>query len=569
MATLMGMAFLSLCLLHNIASVKEPSNMEHILHAYISLSSEVEADREQRGVKRVRHAEKNRESSCAFADLVSSTTIDLHRQLSNKVDMHHAQTVLAAIILCLSRREEDSVVIEDDRLIIAGIGVGTKVLSAEVIEEERRNGREGDRRIRDMHAEVLARRGFRRFLLEEISRLHTSSSSVLTIDEVTGKYLLRDGITVHLYTSSQPCGNACIKRWGKSKKVKQYSDLSPMEYPKDEEFEEDVMANNQKTVREVKHPVYHPTARKEGEIALLAKRNRTTHSMQTSDGNAAEVEKPQLFSDDANLLLDPITSYIHPIGTIPIVPGFNRGNVMSCSDKIARWNILGLQGSILSLSIPTPIYLRTIIVGRKFSEIHCRRALCCRFSSKYDLIRYCQKCTQIGANINGERLTKLYRASHATMLCTANKLDDSIYCTDKTDEQKADQDPTQQSGANFSDFRCMVAWWKGSIVGEVGHVDDYEYEVLDGHTGLAIQVSYEDILPWTDSAVSIDGTTDSVSSISRVSSYSLRRFSIESLKLGRGDVCYEDLKKTAVDYQTVKQYILSDSTHLLGNWINK
>lgn len=45
---------------------------------------------------------------------------------------------------------------------------------------------------------------------------------------------------------------------------------------------------------------------------------------------------------------------------------------MSCSDKIARWNVLGLQGSLLS-SIVQPIYLHSIVLGSLLHPNHMYR----------------------------------------------------------------------------------------------------------------------------------------------------------------------------------------------------
>lgn len=50
---------------------------------------------------------------------------------------------------------------------------------------------------------------------------------------------------------------------------------------------------------------------------------------------------------------------------------------MSCSDKIARWNILGVQGALLS-SIIEPIYLHSIVLGSLLHPEHMYRAVCGR-----------------------------------------------------------------------------------------------------------------------------------------------------------------------------------------------
>ena len=52
---------------------------------------------------------------------------------------------------------------------------------------------------------------------------------------------------------------------------------------------------------------------------------------------------------------------------------------MSCSDKLARWNVVGIQGSLLSLYVD-PIYYKSIIVGAMYHEHHLTRALYTRVS---------------------------------------------------------------------------------------------------------------------------------------------------------------------------------------------
>nr|SZF06485.1 double-stranded RNA-specific editase 1-like isoform X2 [Psoroptes ovis] len=51
-----------------------------------------------------------------------------------------------------------------------------------------------------------------------------------------------------------------------------------------------------------------------------------------------------------------------------------RCTFMSCSDKIALWNVVGIQGSLLSLFIE-PIYIESLVVSNLFSYTHLIRAL--------------------------------------------------------------------------------------------------------------------------------------------------------------------------------------------------
>ncbi|XP_059219442.1 uncharacterized protein LOC106089264 [Stomoxys calcitrans] len=59
--------------------------------------------------------------------------------------------------------------------------------------------------------------------------------------------------------------------------------------------------------------------------------------------------------------------------------------IMSCSDKIARWNVLGIQGSLLS-NLVEPIYLHSIVLGTAFNTPNVYRALCGRLEQKLNFL---------------------------------------------------------------------------------------------------------------------------------------------------------------------------------------
>uniref|UniRef100_A0A4W5QF26 Adenosine deaminase RNA specific B1 n=1 Tax=Hucho hucho TaxID=62062 RepID=A0A4W5QF26_9TELE len=57
---------------------------------------------------------------------------------------------------------------------------------------------------------------------------------------------------------------------------------------------------------------------------------------------------------------------------------------MSCSDKIARWNVLGIQGSLMSY-FTEPIYFSSIILGSLYHADHLSRAMYQRIADIEDL----------------------------------------------------------------------------------------------------------------------------------------------------------------------------------------
>ena len=57
-----------------------------------------------------------------------------------------------------------------------------------------------------------------------------------------------------------------------------------------------------------------------------------------------------------------------------ILSSMQRVTFMSCSDKITLWNVVGVQGALLSFFIE-PIYIESLVTSKLFQPKHLFRAL--------------------------------------------------------------------------------------------------------------------------------------------------------------------------------------------------
>jgi len=159
--------------------------------------------------------------------------------------------------------------------------------------------------VNDCHAEVLARRGFVRYLYEQLTLVIQGHQSLILQATVNGGFELRPEVDVHLVISTSPCGDGRIFA-----------------------------------------PYDRASAKTKGSLRVKV---------------------------EAGMGTIPVRSF----STLQTWDGLMEGErllTMSCSDKLCRRNVLGLQGSLLSQRM-APIYMKSIIVGSMCNLPHLQRAL--------------------------------------------------------------------------------------------------------------------------------------------------------------------------------------------------
>ena len=241
--------------------------------------------------------------------------------------------------------------------------------------------------LRDCHAEALARRGLVRVLWEEISS-HVSKPQpsaeglkkarkpeeqhrlLERVQEATGsssnnseqqqpQFQLRSNLALHLYVSDSPCGDASI-------------------YPL-QDFAEDCTNGDDNATKNVSRSKLNFTGAKvivSEKTGVVASACGGDHQLLQSDRAANRVDP-----DDVNN--GPTTSRVTDkevtvtvaredtqlLGKLRTKSGRSnlplhlRSSCMSCSDKLVRWNVLGLQGALLSRYIASPLCLSSVVVS--------------------------------------------------------------------------------------------------------------------------------------------------------------------------------------------------------------
>ena len=446
-----------------------------------------------------RFAEKRRTATCLFADRVATTALETYRRVVPQAHRDRQKhECVAAILAHFPSPDEPSAKDAGNSqkggtLQVIGLGVGTKFLSESILREEEDTSERYGERLRDCHAEVLARRAFRWQLTKEIrddllltrqageygTRQQSNSHYISMLQRLSAeddgdgsnascKYGIKPGVTLHFYSSSAPCGNATLKKFAKMQKEKFDDSLGADKWPSSKP-----------------HEIINGHAIREGQFSLLLKKdNGAAIGADASIGDDAKEDGPNADAAMKNSKpkgkqwpANASDEWCPPGCTIAEA---NRGSIHTCSDKIARWNCLGLQGSLLSSMLDVPLYMATLTVGRKMSNVICRRAVCCRAwgygdtaISKMNDNKRAKIEESKGKSFTKKSFTKesIYKLNHPVIMGTSVYIDEDGVL-DMTGERSIGQDIRFDSNLCWA----FAANWDAAecINGRTGFLSDFD-----------------------------------------------------------------------------------------------
>ena len=111
----------------------------------------------------IRHVEKRRTSTCMFADRIATHSLKYYNKVIPKNEIDTIQQTCVATIIAKFNDKDNS----EDNFQVMGMAIGIKFINEEKLSMEEKGDSYGTR-VRDCHAEILARRAFQRQLSMEL-----------------------------------------------------------------------------------------------------------------------------------------------------------------------------------------------------------------------------------------------------------------------------------------------------------------------------------------------------------------------------------------------------------------
>lgn len=278
---------------------------------------------------------------------------------------------------------------ENQALEVVALGTGSKCLGENQLSSE-------GMLVHDSHAEVVARRAFMVYLLEQMEKAVNGDISV--VEATSSKFKLKRGIYFHFYASHTPCGDASIfpkqkceedvgneiKSDTQSADNANFKNIDSL--PRD--FNKDLI--KEPSTKKMKVVDNYGIAKEPSALDDMHTNLHKQDSLQRSSENVSNLNRrmrPDIHRTGAKCVagerLDPKLpgDNYHVTGVLRTKPG--RGDPtlsMSCSDKIFKWTVLGVQGGLSMLLLDGPVYIKTITIGHcPYSQEAMKRALSDRF----------------------------------------------------------------------------------------------------------------------------------------------------------------------------------------------